>query len=493
MAGMDPRRPERHLGRRYDDTSVRGFDVTCSAPKSVSVLWAVGDEHGPPRGRWPPTTPRSAAMVGWIEAHAHTRFRIGGEVAVVDAEGIVAAAFRQHTSRAADPQLHTHVVIANRVALPGLAAGWRWTPARSSIDQRTLSALYHAGLRAELTRRLGVRWDVPEHGIAEMADVAEGVLVEFSRRTGDVQRRTDEKLDRFADTMGREPTPRERWRLEREAVLDSRPAKPKALDGDVLHGRWAEQTVALGLDPAAGRGRAAVGHVRPGLGIDRSAAGHRGRPGDGRAGGGAVDVAAGGAGPGAGRRRADHHRRRSRPAGRVGGSDGGGGGGVAMCRPVPPRAGRCAAASGWSAGHRVGDRPGAHHPGDPRPGGRPAGLGRPPHSLHLGHDHPDAAVRSRRAVERRPGRRPPRRSPARRSGAGRRPGRHRQDHRPGPRRRAAPGRRAGGVRGRPLGHRGRGPRRRDRRRPPTPSTSSSSSTASTGHPITATTSPSAPP
>ncbi len=101
--------------------------------------------------------------------------------------------------------------------------------------------------------------------------MAEGLRVEFSRRTGDVQRRTDEKLDRFADSMGREPTPRERWRLEREAVVDSRPAKPKALDADVLHRRWAEQTAALGLVPAEVV-RAAVGQVPPGLGIDRSAA-----------------------------------------------------------------------------------------------------------------------------------------------------------------------------------------------------------------------------
>ena len=42
MGGMDPARPDRHLGRRYDDKSVRGFDVTCSAPKSVSVLFAIG-------------------------------------------------------------------------------------------------------------------------------------------------------------------------------------------------------------------------------------------------------------------------------------------------------------------------------------------------------------------------------------------------------------------------------------------------------------------
>ena len=178
MAGMDPRRPDRHLGRRVRRRSVRGFDVTCSAPKSVSVLWALGDEHV--RGQVLAAHDAAvAAVAGWIEAHAHTRFRIGGEVAVVDAEGIVAAGFRQHTSRALDPQLHTHLVIANRVRSPD--GRWLALDARTiKLDQRTLSALYHAGLRAELTRRLGVRWEVPEHGIAEIVDVPEAVRVEFS-------------------------------------------------------------------------------------------------------------------------------------------------------------------------------------------------------------------------------------------------------------------------------------------------------------------------
>ena len=82
-------------------------------------------------------------------------------MAVVDAEGIVAATFRQHTSRALDPQLHTHVVIANRVKSPD----GRWLALDARLikhDQRTLSALYHAGLRAELTQRFGVRWNQPE-------------------------------------------------------------------------------------------------------------------------------------------------------------------------------------------------------------------------------------------------------------------------------------------------------------------------------------------
>ena len=92
MAGHAPG-SDVHLGRTYDERSVRGFDVTASAPKSVSVLFAVADD----------TTRQTvleahdravAALVGWIERHAHTRYRIQGDVAVVDAEGIVAAAFR---------------------------------------------------------------------------------------------------------------------------------------------------------------------------------------------------------------------------------------------------------------------------------------------------------------------------------------------------------------------------------------------------------------
>jgi len=249
MAGMDPRRPDRDLGRRYDDKSVRGFDVTASAPKSVSVLWALSDEHIR-RAVLDAHDTAVVELAGWIEAHAHTRYRIGGEVAVVDAAGIVAAAFRQHTSRALDPQLHTHLVIANRVKSPD----GRWLALDARLikrDQQTLSALYHVSLRAELTARLGVRWHQPEHGIAEIADVPDALLAEFSTRTAAVARRIDDKLDRFIETMGREPTPRERWRLEREAATDSRPAKPHATDARTLHDGWAAQTRALGLEPAA--------------------------------------------------------------------------------------------------------------------------------------------------------------------------------------------------------------------------------------------------
>jgi conjugative relaxase-like TrwC/TraI family protein len=160
-----------------------------------------------------------SALVGWIELHAHTRFRVNGEVGVFDADGTMAATFRQHTSRVLDPQLHTHVVIPNRV----LSGDGRWLAldARTlKLDQRTLSAVYHAGLRAELTSRLGVGWEPIVNGIADIAGVPAEVLAKFSTRTGQVDRRAAVKLQRFETALGRAPTPRERWRLEREAVTD---------------------------------------------------------------------------------------------------------------------------------------------------------------------------------------------------------------------------------------------------------------------------------
>lgn len=264
--GLDPNDPDRHLGRAYGDDSVRGFDVTCSAPKSVSVLFALGDDETR-RQVLDAHDKAVRALVDWIERHAHTRYRIGGEVAVVDAAGIIAALFRQHTSRALDPQIHTHVVIPNRVKSPD----GRWLALDARLikrDQRTLSALYHAALRGELTQHLGVRWRTPENGIAEMADVPDAVLTEYSSRTNDIRHRIDTKLDRFVATVDRDPTPRERWRLEREAVLDTRPGKEPNVNAAILHAEWREQARILGTTPESIVG-ATVGKVRPRPGLSR--------------------------------------------------------------------------------------------------------------------------------------------------------------------------------------------------------------------------------
>ena len=94
-----------------------------------------------------------------------------------------------------------------------------------------------------------MRWNEPVNGIAEIADMPETVLAAFSARTGGVERRLEAKLERFIDTFDRDPTPRERWKLEREAVLDSRPRKPTAVGAVDHHEDWAAQLLRLGVDP----------------------------------------------------------------------------------------------------------------------------------------------------------------------------------------------------------------------------------------------------
>ncbi len=248
MAGLHPTTGE-HLGRRHGTESVRGFDLTASAPKAVSVLFALGDE-AVRTAVVEAHDAAVAAVVDWIEDHAHTRYRVEGQVGVFDTEGIVAAVFRQHTSRALDPQLHSHVVIPNRVASND--GRWLSLDARTlKKDQQTLSALYHAGLRAELTKALGVGWREPVNGIAEMAGIDDEVLAEFSSRTAEVEERMADKTERFEESFDRAPTPRERWRLDREAVVDSRPAKVHGCDPAELHAGWAAQAADIGWDPEA--------------------------------------------------------------------------------------------------------------------------------------------------------------------------------------------------------------------------------------------------
>ncbi len=246
MAGFHPVTGSR-LGRRYGDKSVRGFDATFSAPKSVSVLFGIGD----PEVRRDVTEAHDlavTAVMGWVEEHAVTRVRLHGHIMCVDADGIAAAVFRQHTSRLLDPQVHSHVVIPNRVKAPD--GRWLTLDARTiKLDQRTLSSLYHANLRTELTRRLGVQWHPPVHGIAEIAGFDPTILEHFSARTRQMEARLAVKLERFRRDYGHEPDERQRWRLEREAAVDSRPQKPDEAMADRLHPYWRARLEGLGHEP----------------------------------------------------------------------------------------------------------------------------------------------------------------------------------------------------------------------------------------------------
>ena len=168
---------------------VPGFDACFSAPKSVSMLFAVGEDNIGAQV-FAAHDAAVVAALGYLERHALFVRRGHAGTRRVRAQGLIGAAFRHRTSRAGDPQLHTHVLIANLT----LGTDGRW----GTLDSRCLfrharsaGFVYQAHLRHELSRRLGVRWGPVRQGCAEIEGVPATVLRAFSRRRDQITKQLE--------------------------------------------------------------------------------------------------------------------------------------------------------------------------------------------------------------------------------------------------------------------------------------------------------------
>ncbi|QYG93555.1 relaxase domain-containing protein [Iamia sp. SCSIO 61187] len=238
----------RRLGRRFGDSSARGFDATFSAPKSVSVLWALTPD------RWVRAEVLAAhdaavdAALGYLERHGAVTRRGKDGVDQVDTVGLTVAVLRQHTSRTMDPQLHTHAVIAAKVQ--DLTGRWLSLDARFlKQQQRTIGWVYDAALRSELTSRLGVAWKVIAGGQADIDGIPTTLLGEFSRRSAQVDEALADLIGRWSvEHDGTDPDPRTIADLQRRAVLASRPGKDHGVDAATLHDEWTDRAAATGQE-----------------------------------------------------------------------------------------------------------------------------------------------------------------------------------------------------------------------------------------------------
>ncbi len=226
LAPADDQRPSR---RR----AVAGFDFTFSVPKSVSVLWAIADaqtqseivraHHG-----------AIAEVVNLLEREIAVT-RVGsdagdGSVAQMDVEGVAATAYDHYDSRSGDPQLHTHVVIANKVRA---VHDGRWR----TLDGRPLHAAvvalsehYNSVLADRITNSLGLEWERRERGDGrsaahELAIVGEGLVQAFSSRSQDIDIETDRLIDSYRLSHGRDPSLRMIIKLRQQATISTRPEK----------------------------------------------------------------------------------------------------------------------------------------------------------------------------------------------------------------------------------------------------------------------------
>jgi Ti-type conjugative transfer relaxase TraA len=206
----------------HSKTTVPGFDLTFSAPKSVSVLYGIGDDVVSTATRLAHDEAVRQA-IGYLERHAGRVRRGRNGKNILRSEGLVIGAFRHRSSRSGDPQLHTHAVVANA----GLADG-KW----SALDSRALYAhartagfLYQAAMRHEMTRSLGVEWEPVRNGVSDISGVDPEVLHQFSQRK--------HELEEHLNQIGRRGA-----RARELAALKTRKHKDYGVSPDQLRANW---------------------------------------------------------------------------------------------------------------------------------------------------------------------------------------------------------------------------------------------------------------
>ncbi len=240
---------------RTHSRRVPGFDLTFKTPKSVSVLYAVSDD---PRVQGAIIEAGETAVreaLGWLEREAvHVRRGSGDEVYLANlaahdpqaalaarirtlpGQGVVAATFRHRTSRAGDPLLHWHTLVANLVEGPD----GRWSAFVHPDLYRAVRAageVFQTVLRAELTQRLGLEWRPGRH-VAEIAGVPHTLCDLFSKRS--------REIEDWLEATGTPDNPAGR----QEAVLATRRNKPE-VEHERFDTAWKAEALDAGWGPDA--------------------------------------------------------------------------------------------------------------------------------------------------------------------------------------------------------------------------------------------------
>ncbi|MCY1659221.1 relaxase domain-containing protein [Dietzia sp. SL131] len=211
--------------------AIAGFDFTFSPVKSVSVWWALADEQ---------TSSRVAALhhesvaeaLAWAEDNAiYTRVGKQG-IEQVKTRGIVASEFTHFDTRGGDPDLHSHVLLANKVQGPD--GRWLSLDGRAIFQMhQAISARYDAILHDKLTRRMGVEFQAhyphPDKApIWEISGIDRRLIEAFSSRRTLARPVYDRLVAQYVEKNNRQPSQRASYALWQKAILDTRDAKKPA-------------------------------------------------------------------------------------------------------------------------------------------------------------------------------------------------------------------------------------------------------------------------
>ena len=224
------------LGRAHGEGGVPAFDVVFRPTKSVSLLYGLGDARIAAQVLEAHHQATTEAL-GYLEEHVGARRGHGGCDHVAGG-GLLAVGFDHRTSRAGDPLLHTHVIVANRVQGPD----GRWT----ALDGRDLyrhrlasDAIYRGAYQRALSRSLGVGWTgADQYGNREVAGIPDALVRAFSKRADAI----DLEVERL-EANGRVRTPK----LVKWVVHSTRQAKRQEAPATLAE-RWRAEARQHGAD-----------------------------------------------------------------------------------------------------------------------------------------------------------------------------------------------------------------------------------------------------
>ena len=228
-------------------TAIAGFDLVFTPSKSVSIAWGLGDKQL----RKDIEAAHEHAIqdvVRHLESNVVMTRRGHNGIRQIDTKsGIIGTKFRHYDSRAGDPNLHDHVVIANRVE----GADDKW----SSIDGRVLyqygvecSELYNSKVQEYVTQLTGLQFEPRmQNGkpIHEIVGISDETIRAFSSRRGDISAELDRVKAKFVADNGYEPSEKQLIKLAQQATLATRPAKSEARSLEDLHTEWVAAAHAL--------------------------------------------------------------------------------------------------------------------------------------------------------------------------------------------------------------------------------------------------------
>ncbi|SFF72200.1 MobF family relaxase [Methylobacterium sp. yr596] len=234
-AGLDPT-TGRPLVRGAGAGHRAGWDLTLTAPKTLSLLWAASG----PEQRAQLEAIHAAAVeeaLGFLYAEELAEVRLGAGGQWREAPtGLMVGRFDHYTSRAGDPNCHTHCVLINAAASQDRKHR-TLEPERLYHWQLVVGSAYRAALAERLTRELGLRLRPAGQGQFEIAGIPQTAIEAFSKRSAAIEARVGG--DRAAASGAQKEI----------AALATRGAKADLPTGPALEARWRAELSALDLDP----------------------------------------------------------------------------------------------------------------------------------------------------------------------------------------------------------------------------------------------------